>query len=181
LHDITKMTAMGVPTSAWEEPAQGLHQNETYTLQKYMVLQAQHEALRQNVEQLRSPGLTASPLGSPTNSTYPFAETSPYSSRSSSVSRSHSRGRRASAQSPPGALPCVLETVLDEATLAELAAEEAKLADVNEGIKRALTELLNCGVVRGDRAWRGWVQQRLMDTEKELRVGRRRRSAPGYE
>lgn len=71
-----------------------------------------------------------------------------------------------------------LETVPDETTLAELAVEEAKLCDVNEGIKRTLTELLNCEAVREDRAFRTWVQCRLMDTERELRSGRRRRSAP---
>ncbi|KAJ4302473.1 hypothetical protein N0V88_002618 [Collariella sp. IMI 366227] len=63
--------------------------------------------------------------------------------------------------------------------LAEVAVEEAKLCDVNEGMKRALTELLNCDTVRGDREFRTWVQCRLMDTERELRSGRRRRSAPG--
>ncbi|KAL2158303.1 hypothetical protein VTH06DRAFT_4624 [Thermothelomyces fergusii] len=60
-----------------------------------------------------------------------------------------------------------------------LAVEEAKLCGVNEGIKRTLTELLNCEAVRGDPAFRTWVQCRLMDTERELRSGRRRRSAPG--
>lgn len=74
-----------------------------------------------------------------------------------------------------------LETVLDESTLQELAEEEAKLFDVNEGIKRTLTELLNCSGVKSDRAMRTWVQSRLMEAEKELRVGRRRRSQTGYE
>ncbi|TPX06709.1 uncharacterized protein E0L32_002205 [Thyridium curvatum] len=59
--------------------------------------------------------------------------------------------------------------VLDEATLQEVADEEARLFDVNEGIKRTLTELLNCETVRNDRCFRMWVQCRLMDTEKELR------------
>jgi len=70
---------------------------------------------------------------------------------------------------------------MDEATLREVAEEEAKLFDVNEGIKRALTELLNCEVVRSNSSFRTWVQRRLMDAERELRVGRRRRSAPGLE
>lgn len=69
---------------------------------------------------------------------------------------------------------------MDESTIAEVAAEEARLSYVNEGIKRALTELLNCATVRGDRAFRTWVQCRLMSTEKELRTGRRRRSAPEF-
>jgi len=71
-----------------------------------------------------------------------------------------------------------LETLPDETAISEVAVEEAKLCDVNEGIKRTLTELLNCEAVREDRAFRTWVQGRLMDTERELRSGRRRRSAP---
>ena len=72
----------------------------------------------------------------------------------------------------------ILETVPDETMLAELAVEEAKLFDVNESIKRALTELLNCDAARNDRTFRLWAQCRLMETERELRSGRRRRSAP---
>ena len=62
-----------------------------------------------------------------------------------------------------------------------LALEEAKLCDVNEGIKRTLTELLNCEATRGEdnRQFRAWVQTRLMEAERELRRGRRRRSAGG--
>ncbi|KAI1110307.1 hypothetical protein F5Y14DRAFT_429349 [Nemania sp. NC0429] len=52
-----------------------------------------------------------------------------------------------------------------------------ELFDVNEGMKRALTELLNCDVVRHDRAKRTWVQTRLMETERELRRERRRRTS----
>lgn len=69
-----------------------------------------------------------------------------------------------------------LEPVLDEEIMGEMKADEQKLCNVNEGIKRALTELLNSDAVRNDRAMRTWVQTRLMDTERELRTGRRRRS-----
>ena len=65
--------------------------------------------------------------------------------------------------------------------MTELEVEEARLFDVNEAIKRALTELLNCEAVRADHEFRTWIQCRLMDTEKELRSGRRRRSNPDYE
>lgn len=71
-----------------------------------------------------------------------------------------------------------LDTILDEETLCEISTEEQRLFDVNESIKRALTELLNCDVVRGNNAMRMWAQARLMETEKELRSGRRRRSLP---
>ena len=71
--------------------------------------------------------------------------------------------------------PPALKTVIEVKTC-ELEDEEAKLFAVNEAIKRALTELLNCEEVRGDRAFRMLVQSRLMDAERELRSERRRRS-----
>lgn len=71
-----------------------------------------------------------------------------------------------------------LEMPSDPATLAQIASEEAKLVSVNEGIKRALTELLNCETVRSDQAFRSFCMMRLMETEQELRGGRRRRSCP---
>ncbi|KAJ3472168.1 hypothetical protein NLG97_g11226 [Lecanicillium saksenae] len=59
-----------------------------------------------------------------------------------------------------------------------ISAEEQRLYDVNESIKRALTEMLNCDIVRADASMRMWTQTRLMEAEKELRSGRRRRSSP---
>lgn len=93
--------------------------------------------------------------------------------------RHHQRQQFRHSSVPTAAAPFGLETVPDERTLHEVAAEEARLFDVNEGIKRALTELLNCEAVRADRALRTWVQGRLLETERELRTSRRRRSAPG--
>lgn len=66
---------------------------------------------------------------------------------------------------------------MDEDTVYEISAEEQRLLEVNESIKRALTELLNCDTVRSDHGVRMWVQTRLMETEKELRSGRRRKSS----
>ncbi|RYC80712.1 hypothetical protein BFJ63_vAg16409 [Fusarium oxysporum f. sp. narcissi] len=70
-----------------------------------------------------------------------------------------------------------LDTIVDEETLYEVSAEEPRLFDVNESIKRVLTELLNCETIRGDNSMRMWAQRKLMETEKELRSGRRRRSS----
>lgn len=67
---------------------------------------------------------------------------------------------------------------LDPTTLAQVAVEEAKLFNINEGIKRSLTELLNCETVRSDQSVRQWIMARLLEVEKDLRVGRRRRSCP---
>ena len=54
-----------------------------------------------------------------------------------------------------------------------------KLHDVNQQIKMALTELLNCESVRGDRLYRAWVQRRLMEAERELKEGRRMSGSGG--
>jgi hypothetical protein len=163
-----------LPDARREPIARGNH-NRDLALQQYLRLQEQHESLRQHLSELRPlqtpfSAVSASPVVS-------LARTSSTSSVTSlgapsPTSRSHRL-------SMPSGLPWgALETVPDETTLDELATKEAKLCHVNEGIKRTLTELLNCETVRDDRAFRTWVQCRLMDTERELRSGRRRRSAP---
>jgi len=54
----------------------------------------------------------------------------------------------------------------------EIIEDEQKLLNVNQQIKTTLTELLNCESVRGDRKYRMWIQSRLMDAEKELKMRR---------
>jgi len=169
------------------------HHCHDLALQKYLLLHEQHESLRQHLNELRptipSQNSLCTPV-SPNPTTSPTARTS--------MSRSSDDGLQR--HSPPqhsfslpvlrnGSYPGGGSSLLhyqrhqhnDEALSPSdmVAVEEAKLCDVNEGMKRALTELLNCETVRGDRAFRTWVQCRLMDTERELRSGRRRRSAPG--
>ncbi|KFY77824.1 hypothetical protein V499_02887 [Pseudogymnoascus sp. VKM F-103] len=65
------------------------------------------------------------------------------------------------------------------ATAAAYDADARKLHDVNQQIKSALTELLNCESVRGDRLYRAWVQRRLMEAERELKEGRRMSASGG--
>ncbi|RKU49515.1 hypothetical protein DL546_008805 [Coniochaeta pulveracea] len=178
-------------TAAMPEPPKGLvrtvlNSDRDMALQEYLALQEEHQYLRQHLTSLREsagPGSPTSPhpTCSPTPAVYASSE---YSSRSTSWS--HSRGHHRSSSRTSGVPrplsslvpPSGLDTLIDESTIAEMAADEARLSDVNEGIKRALTELLNCETVRRDSLLRTWVQRRLMDTEKELRTGRRRRSAP---
>lgn len=74
-----------------------------------------------------------------------------------------------------------LERVLDERALCEIMEEEQKLFNVNECMKRTLTEMLNCEDARSDPSFRMWVQCRLMETEKELRLERKRRSSSGMD
>ncbi|CAM1509396.1 Fc.00g031350.m01.CDS01 [Cosmosporella sp. VM-42] len=160
--------------------------NSSLALQKYMLLQEQHQELCSHLDQIRAQFTTGSGSIHSTPSTSP---TRSYNSSLQSSPRRHSRGsqrRHHSRSSARGsgwedARGSELSTILDEETLYELSAEEQRLFDVNESIKRALTELLNCNSVRGDRSFRMWVQTRLMETEKELRLGRRRRSTNSVE
>ncbi|KAI0106586.1 hypothetical protein K449DRAFT_400877 [Hypoxylon sp. EC38] len=157
--------------------------NIDFAMQKYLLLQSQHEELRQHMHDLcpsytSSSTAVTSPSVSPTRSFSGSSSTmlSPSPSRShrrSSLSSMRNSGHRSSQTQ--------LEPVLDESLVEEIAAGEQKLFDVNEGIKRALTELLNCETVRKDQEMRTWVQTRLMDTERELRSGRRRRSHGGFD
>ncbi|KAI1501332.1 hypothetical protein F5X99DRAFT_409116 [Biscogniauxia marginata] len=153
--------------------------NIDFTLQKYLLLQTQHEELRQQLHDLCPPCTGTFPTAVTTPSVSPTrsfgGSTSPQ--LSPSPSRNHRRSPFPSAMSSGyRSSRSQLEPVLDETLVEEMAMGEQKLFDVNEGIKRALTELLNCEMVRKDRAMRTWVQTRLMDTERELRSGRRRRS-----
>lgn len=153
-----------------------------FAMQKYLMLTEQHEELRGNLEQIRA------------NASYASYSTTSASSISSTPAVSPTRGscslfghhsssrhhRRSSVAGPPKTRrsSTALCTLPDESILYELAEEEQRLFDVNEGIKRALTELLNGDQAKSDRSFRTWVQCRLMDTEKELRSERRRKSSP---
>ncbi|KAL7796125.1 hypothetical protein V8C37DRAFT_22320 [Trichoderma ceciliae] len=152
--------------------------NYAYTLQKYLRLQEQHEQLCSSLEQIRPRTASTGTL-----STISSPSTSPVRSSiyASTSSRRHSRSgqRRSSrAHTRNNGWEDQLDTIVDEDTIYQISAEEQRLFDVNEGIKRALTELLNCDTVRNDITTRMWAQARLMETEKELRSGRRRRSSP---
>ncbi|TFB06567.1 hypothetical protein CCMA1212_001291 [Trichoderma ghanense] len=168
---------------------EGYQHDYAYTLQKYLRLQQQHEQLCNNLEQIRprtaSTG-TLSTISSPSTSPvrtsiHALAASSPISASTPSPRR-HSRSsgaRRASRHSR--CFEDQLDTIVDEDTIYQISAEEQRLSDVNESIKRALTELLNCDAVRSDKTTRMWAQARLMETEQELRSGRRRRSSPSRE
>ncbi|OAQ61453.1 hypothetical protein VFPPC_14572 [Pochonia chlamydosporia 170] len=149
-----------------------------FALQKYMLLQEQHEELSSHLEQIRPRKASVTSMSTRSSSTS-STSTSPRR-HSRSGERKHGRSRvRYSGWDTAGS--GLLDTILDEETMHEISAEEQRLFDVNESIKRALTELLNCDAVRSDSAMRMWAQARLMETEKELRSGRRRRSSPCME
>lgn len=150
--------------------------NYTQAMQEYMDLRVIRDELCLHLDQLRPGSLSAVTSNS---SNYSSPATSP--TRLSSRRHSRSGERR---HHKAHARRCgwdetseTLDTIPDEETMEEISVEEKRLFDVDEGIKRALTELLNCDSVRHDRSMRLWVQSRLMETEKELRSGRRRRSS----
>ncbi|ORY69056.1 uncharacterized protein BCR38DRAFT_322149, partial [Pseudomassariella vexata] len=157
--------------------------NGDFAMQKYLLLQSQHEELRQHMHELCPTYSSATTGTSPSLSPTRSISFSPTSSKHTSPSRSRNHKRSSGGHSSASrsgsqgySVANSLDTVLDEDIVMEMAVDEQKLCDVNEGIKRALTELLNCETVRKDRTMRTWVQSRLMDTERELRIGRRRRS-----
>ncbi|KAK1589907.1 uncharacterized protein LY79DRAFT_516825 [Colletotrichum navitas] len=173
---------MAAPSSP---PVSPQEQTSNFALQQYFVLHSQHEELRQHLDQIRpmttcNTSLSSSPSVSPTRSTCsPFGQ---YPNASSGGGgggrRHHGRSRCPSLSGPKARRSSSLAPIADETTIWAVAEEERRLFDVNEGMKRALMELLNCEQVRSDSSFRMWVQCRLMDTEKELRSERRRKSAP---
>ncbi|KAK8024604.1 hypothetical protein PG993_012670 [Apiospora rasikravindrae] len=189
----TLESQLGLAAQQQQQSQQQHHHNGDFVLQKYLLLQNQHDELQQHMHELcplyttnSSSTAVTSPSSSPTRMLNPRSSNSSISSASStgSLSPPRSRQHRRRSSIPPASngacgVYSQLAPVLDEEVMHEMAADEQMLCDVNEGIKRALTELLNCDKVRQDRAMRSWVQTRLMDTERELRTGRRRRSNGG--
>ncbi|ODA78910.1 hypothetical protein RJ55_04500 [Drechmeria coniospora] len=156
--------------------------NYNFALEKYMLLQEQHEELSHHLQRIRPhpPSVTVVSTRSSSLSSQTSTSTSP---ALHSLRGDHPRQRRARAgPRNDGRRSLDLDTIVDEDTLHQISAEEKRLSDVNESIKRALTELLNCDAVRSNNSMRMWAQARLMETEKELRTGRRRKgAAPGGE
>lgn len=157
-----------------------------FALQKYLLLHSQHDALQKHLTGISaiSPTSSTSPTRSPSRTRFgslssspeannaPFLVSNPtniipHHRRSDSMPRYHQRPQFRTRRSS-------LPTVFDESILGEIEEDENKLKDVNLQIKSTLTELLNCESVRSDRKYRMWVQSRLMDAEKELKVSRTR-------
>lgn len=157
--------------------------NYDLAMQEYMDLQFARDELCNHILRLRPGSLSTTTSNCSTLSSPDASPTRDRSSRSSSQPqrrhcRSGERRRKAHARcSGFDEAAEALDTIPDEETLEEISAEERRLFDIDESIKRALTELLNCESVRSDRSMRLWIQSRLMETEKELRSGRRRRSS----
>ncbi|KAG6019123.1 hypothetical protein E4U19_007502 [Claviceps sp. Clav32 group G5] len=150
-----------------------------FALQKYILLQEQHEELSSHLEQIRPRQSSVTSVSTCSSST--SSDSSPQARRHSRSGARSAGGARARYSGWDFAAADPLDTILDEDTLYDISTKEQHLSDVNESIKRALTELVNCDAVRSNDDMRMWAQARLMETEKELRSGRRRRSTPGKE
>ncbi|KAF1832437.1 hypothetical protein BDW02DRAFT_571078 [Decorospora gaudefroyi] len=140
-----------------------LYRNES--MQKYMLLLAQKEALQRRVAlelpysapmTASSPefqSLSSSPTWSPKyDSPYPTAtDPVPVSSQNGSTPR-HS--------------------------MDDMHTDEShKLAEINHQIVATLTELMNTDCIRNDDKQRAWIQERLMEAEHQMRRERRRHSS----
>ncbi|EAA28167.1 hypothetical protein GE21DRAFT_8505 [Neurospora crassa] len=163
-----------------------VNNNRDLALQTYLALHSQHESLIQHLDELRPSSPSTSPTRSGPHHSHDGGRSSPLPrQRQRSGFGCMSATATATASTFGGSSSSLVgSSALDDQTTllhhaAEVALEEAKLCDVNEGIKRTLTELLNCEATRGEgnRQFRSWVQGRLMEAERELRRGRRRRSA----
>lgn len=140
--------------------------NRDLTLQRYHLLHEEHESIRRHLDELSSETSSSSSSAATT----PSPTLSPTRASAFGQNRRHGQSGRRVFSEP--------DMAVDPTTLAEVLSEEARLCSINEGIKRSLTELLNCEAGRGDQAFRQWVMSRLLEVEKELRSGRRRRSCP---
>ncbi|KAF2819501.1 hypothetical protein CC86DRAFT_129921 [Ophiobolus disseminans] len=134
------------------------------SMQKYMLLSAQKEALQRRISlqlpfgapmEASSPefqSLSSSPEWAPSYTTpYPSATEPVRTSRTAMASR----------------------TSTDDVHTDET----HKLAEINQQIIATLTELLNTESVRSDDKSRAWIQDRLMEAEHQIRRQRRRHSS----
>ncbi|USP80112.1 hypothetical protein yc1106_07386 [Curvularia clavata] len=155
--DDTKSNETMTPMS---RPALCRHQS----MQKYMLLSAQKEALQRRMAMEipfnapmtpNSPefqSLSSSPTSSNHSMPYPMAsDPIPTGTRTSTAPRN---------------------SVDDMHT-----EESQKLAEINQQIVATLTELLNTDCIRNDEKQRAWIQERLMEAEHQIRRERRRHSS----
>lgn len=164
--------------------------NRDLTLRRYLLLQEEHESIRRHLDTLSATAsastatttATTTPSVSPTRASRPGHKRVDSAARRATMPQHDAprpRFHRRRGRGPAGDDDQDLGAIsMDPNMLAEVAGEEARLFNINEGIKRSLTELLNCETVRADQTFRQWIMARLLEVEKELRVGRRRRSCP---
>ncbi|KAL5113784.1 hypothetical protein ACEQ8H_008320 [Pleosporales sp. CAS-2024a] len=133
------------------------------SMQKYLLLSAQKEALQRRVSlQL------------------PFGEAREASSPEfQSLSSSPERTSRYTSPYPSvtEALPTTRVRASSSSSEAMHTAKSHKLAEINQQIIATLTDLLNTDSVRADDKSRAWIQEKLMEAEHQIRRQRRRQSS----
>lgn len=180
-----------MPTATLSNP-NDKNPSRAFSLQRYLVLHSQHDALQKQLSSMTPPSNPSVSRHSSIDSTYSNTSASSpdteeaYRALPATPTPANSHARRFSlpaafntrAPSPITHREAYEEAVEHAELEEEVMAEEQKLRDVNLQIKTTLTELLNDEGVKGDRRYRMWVQTRLMDAEKEIR-GQRRESMGG--
>ncbi|KAF1916416.1 hypothetical protein BDU57DRAFT_231407 [Ampelomyces quisqualis] len=142
-------------------PRPALCRNES--MQKYLLLSAQKEALQRRIAlQL--------PFGVPRE---------PSSPEFQSLSSSPEWSSSYTSPYPSANEPILARTSMaSRASIDDMHTEEShKLAEINQQIIATLTELLNTESVRSDDKSRAWIQEKLMDAEHQIRRQRRRHSS----
>lgn len=152
-----------------EDPPQfTMHDSEA--MQKYMLLSSQQEVLRRRLS-LRIPSEAPMTVTSPELRSLSSSPTSPPTQgmHSSFWSSSYS-----SAQPIP-ATPGTMHR--HRHSIGYSSDDSHRLCEINQQVKATLTEMLNTESVRENDKYRAWIQERLMDTEQQIRKQRRRHSS----
>lgn len=139
---------------------------KTDSMQRLQVLESQQEVLRRRLA-LQVPAAAPMTAGSPELNSL---SSSPVSSRSAFASSWSPELEYTSAHPMPimGHRHSIDDTHVEDSH---------KLYEINQQIKATLTELLNTESVRSDDKYRAWIQERLMDAERQIRKQRRRHSS----
>ncbi|KAH5734225.1 hypothetical protein HBI17_203460 [Parastagonospora nodorum] len=133
------------------------------SMQKYLLLTAQKEALQRRVAlQL--------PFGTPRE---------PSSPEFQSLSSSPDWSPKYTTPYPAATEPLPTTTVRSSrSSMDDMHMDEShKLAEINQQIIATLTELLNTESIRSDEKSRAWIQEKLMEAEHQIRRQRRRHSS----
>ncbi|CAO2654429.1 Nn.00g111620.m01.CDS01 [Neocucurbitaria sp. VM-36] len=135
------------------------------SMQKYMLLSAQKEALQRRMA-----------LEIPFNK--PMTASSP---EFQSLSSSPTWSPKYASPYPPPTDPIPIgsrASMGPRSSIDDTHTEEShRLSEINHQIVATLTELLNTESVRSDDRHRAWIQERLMEAEHQIRRERRRHSS----
>lgn len=134
-------------------------------MQKYILLSAQKEALQRRMA-------LDIPFSKPMTATSPELQ---------SLSSSPTWSPKYAAPYPPPTDPISIDSRMrmgQRGSIDDTNMEESRnLSEINHQIVATLTELLNTESVRSDDRYRAWIQERLMETEHQIRRERRRHSS----